>query len=259
MKKTLFIGDIHGRTIWKDIINTEFPDEVIFVGDYFDSYEYEHVHEINNFLDIVALKKNPVLRFNGEVKIPKITMLIGNHDFQYLPGMKSYGECTGYQYNGAFLIEETLNTNREHLQVAYLVEDSVMCSHAGITKAFLKRLELEQEVNIAEALNDYLRYRPTAFGFYPHDHSGTGNHIAQGPLWIRPAALLGVEPPPYSQVVGHTKQSNVKEEQNIFFIDTLESGEYLVLLTDPIDGQAFYSHKLIEKTGEVVTRLLKKL
>ena len=30
----LVLGDIHGRTIWKDIIDTENPDLIIFLGDY---------------------------------------------------------------------------------------------------------------------------------------------------------------------------------------------------------------------------------
>lgn len=34
-KKTI-IGDIHGRDIWKEIVNRE-DGNVVFVGDYFDS------------------------------------------------------------------------------------------------------------------------------------------------------------------------------------------------------------------------------
>ena len=37
--KTIAIGDIHGLSIWKDIINKENPDKVIFIGDYFDSFD----------------------------------------------------------------------------------------------------------------------------------------------------------------------------------------------------------------------------
>lgn len=32
----LFIGDIHGRTIWKDIVEKESWEQCIFLGDYFD-------------------------------------------------------------------------------------------------------------------------------------------------------------------------------------------------------------------------------
>ncbi|NBP57427.1 metallophosphoesterase, partial [bacterium] len=37
--KTIFIGDIHGRSIWKEIVEQEKPDRVIFIGDYFDSFD----------------------------------------------------------------------------------------------------------------------------------------------------------------------------------------------------------------------------
>ena len=37
--KTLLLGDIHGRNIWKEIIKKETPDRVVFIGDYFDSFD----------------------------------------------------------------------------------------------------------------------------------------------------------------------------------------------------------------------------
>ena len=38
--KTLVLGDIHGRTIWKDIIEHEQPDLTIFLGDYVSTHDY---------------------------------------------------------------------------------------------------------------------------------------------------------------------------------------------------------------------------
>ena len=37
--RTLVLGDIHGKTIWKDIIKKENPDKVIFLGDYVTTHE----------------------------------------------------------------------------------------------------------------------------------------------------------------------------------------------------------------------------
>ena len=31
--KIIILGDIHGRTIWKQIIEKENPDKIIFLGD----------------------------------------------------------------------------------------------------------------------------------------------------------------------------------------------------------------------------------
>jgi hypothetical protein len=34
--KTVLIGDIHGRDIWKKIIEKESPNRVVFIWDYLD-------------------------------------------------------------------------------------------------------------------------------------------------------------------------------------------------------------------------------
>ncbi len=49
MKKTLVLGDTHGRSNWKLAIHQEQPDRVIFIGDYFDSVEFSDVEQIDNF------------------------------------------------------------------------------------------------------------------------------------------------------------------------------------------------------------------
>lgn len=70
--KTLFLGDIHGRDIWKDIINKENPDKVIFIGDYFDSFNILWDIQLLNFLDIMEFKKNSE---------KEVITLLGNHIF----------------------------------------------------------------------------------------------------------------------------------------------------------------------------------
>ena len=37
--KTIVIGDTHGRSNWKLAIHQDKPDRVIFIGDYFDSFD----------------------------------------------------------------------------------------------------------------------------------------------------------------------------------------------------------------------------
>ncbi len=56
--KTVVIGDIHGRSVWKLIVETEKPDRVIFIGDYFDSFEFSGVEQIDNFKQIIQYKEN---------------------------------------------------------------------------------------------------------------------------------------------------------------------------------------------------------
>ena len=70
-KRYLVIGDIHGRTIWKDIIEKENPDKVIFLGDYVSTHDdISSTQQINNLEEILAYKEdNP----------DKVVLLRGNH------------------------------------------------------------------------------------------------------------------------------------------------------------------------------------
>ena len=69
--KILVLGDIHCRTIWKDIIEKENPDRVIFLGDYVSTHEdISSTQQINNLVDILTYKEN-----NQD----KVVLLRGNH------------------------------------------------------------------------------------------------------------------------------------------------------------------------------------
>lgn len=69
--KTVVLGDIHGRTIWKDIISKENPNRVIFLGDYVSTHEgITSKIQISNLLEILEYKEN-----NPD----KVILLRGNH------------------------------------------------------------------------------------------------------------------------------------------------------------------------------------
>ena len=74
--RILAIGDIHGRDSWKDIINDNVFDKVVFLGDYFDSREeISGAKQLYNFKEILQFKK---------YNIDKVVLLVGNHEFHYL-------------------------------------------------------------------------------------------------------------------------------------------------------------------------------
>ena len=77
--KLIAIGDIHGRTIWQEIIEAQSFDTLIFIGDYFDSKEdIDPESQMVNFIEICRLKRaNP----------DKVILLLGNHDYHYLDGV----------------------------------------------------------------------------------------------------------------------------------------------------------------------------
>lgn len=74
--KTVVLGDIHGRTIWKDIISKENPDRTIFLGDYVSTHDnIPSEVQVSNLMDIIAYKEsNP----------DNVILLLGNHKIQIL-------------------------------------------------------------------------------------------------------------------------------------------------------------------------------
>ena len=84
--RTLVLGDIHGHDSWKSIVNKEDYDEVVFLGDYVDSFTLNAEVISKNLLDIIKFKEKM-----GD----KCHLCYGNHDHSYY-----YGErCSGYKIN----------------------------------------------------------------------------------------------------------------------------------------------------------------
>ena len=73
--KTLVLGDIHGRTIWKDIIEKENPDKIIFLGDYVSTHEGissdQQIEELYAILDYKDNNPDKVILLRGNHKINK--------------------------------------------------------------------------------------------------------------------------------------------------------------------------------------------
>ena len=141
--RTVVLGDTHGRTFWKMILEHENPDRVIFIGDYFDSYEFSAIEQLHNFKEIMEIR--------GDV-----IRLIGNHDLSYFPGVVS--TCSGYQpeFAGDFTYE--INRNKDKLQVAYRMDDFIF-SHAGITKTFLYDNRVPEDEFMVDNLNSLFKMR----------------------------------------------------------------------------------------------------
>jgi len=109
--KIIAIGDIHGREIWKKILETEQGyTKVIFIGDYFDSKErITALKQIDNFKEIIALK---------EREKNKVILLFGNHDFHYLNGITD--RYSGYQTIDRKEISKCINkAYKDHLFKIY--------------------------------------------------------------------------------------------------------------------------------------------
>ena len=225
MNKIVFIGDIHGHDSWKPIVSKhKDADHFVFVGDYFDAWSVTPAVQIHNFKEIIEFKES-----NPE----QVTLLIGNHDFHYMPSCR--GQYGGYSAWFAAEIWDVLRTNIHNLQVAWQY-NNVLVTHAGVSSTWYER-NVEDKghmFEIADKVNACWADRPDLF-----NHSGLniyGNSPHDGPFWIRPQALRQ-DPidPEIVQIVGHTQREEISNDDNVFVIDTLpreflilEEGEFII-------------------------------
>lgn len=232
--RTLILGDTHGRSTWKLAIHQEQPDRVIFIGDYFDSFEIPGLDQIHNFKEIVHYKEN-----NPQVEV---VILIGNHDHHYFPEI-GYTGTSGYQNKIAPSITQVIDENRHHLQIAYGFEDFLF-THAGVSPVFMDQVFGEDgwsKETVVVDLNELFKHKPKAFEFNGFEDSG--DNTTQTPIWIRPRSLMSINKnhkkglkKDYIQIVGHTQMykldiigSDKSTGGRYYFIDTMDtSGEYLI-------------------------------
>ena len=259
-RRYLILGDLHCRSIWKDIVAKEGDscDKIIFLGDYTCPREIRFddptdacgfLYEVLDFKD-----KNP----------DKVVLLRGNHDLcscgyywarcwpQDHPKVQAYWQT-----------EDVKNWFLKNTQWIYQIPDTnIVCSHAGISEKFLDNVckyfknkdgwdfNIYDQDELIKHINDI--YPCELFGFTPCKISdNTGESATQPCTWIRPYTLLqyGIN---MIHVVGHTPIKhicNIKEdcknnreeyglENNkeiiesycdVWCCDNLANGEYLII------------------------------
>ena len=246
MGKNIYIGDIHGRDIWKEIVEEhKDADNIVFIGDYFDSFNIPGVVQLRNARDIVEFKK-----FQELDPTKKVYLLIGNHDIHYMRGIEGKGSTSGFNANMMYEFEMFFEENKEHFQMCVQIGNR-LCTHAGISETFLKdtgywSYDYEDYDGVGEFINDLYRHKPNEFtfgGYYDRNNTGFspngyGDNEGQSPIWIRPKSLQLSNKnsdlkKQYVQIVGHTQQDTIDIKGKstggrYYYIDTLPSGEYLI-------------------------------
>ena len=246
MGKNIYIGDIHGRSVWKEIVEEhKDADNIVFIGDYFDSFNIPGVVQLNNAKEIVEFKK-----FQELDPTKKVYLLIGNHDIHYMRDIKWKGGTSGFNANMMYEFEMFFEENKEHFQMCVQIDDR-LCTHAGISETFIKDTgywshDYEDYNGIEEFINDLFHFRPNEFTFEGYDNrnyglmspNGYGDDEGQSPVWIRPRSLQRSNKKSelkkqYIQIVGHTQQDHIDIKGKTtggryYYIDTLPSGEYLI-------------------------------
>jgi len=211
--KQIILGDIHGRTIWKDVV-AKHPeaDRFIWIGDYLDTHEdITGGQQLENLADICEFKKQ-----NND----KVILLIGNHDHHYWPGVGNSG-TSGYQGKMASSFEYLLERNKALFQMCFKDQNDVIYSHAGLSKTFIEKNNLYN----TDDVNELFFHQPLKFCFSELDLSGYGQHKSQSCIWIRPESLFS-DKWGGLQVVGHTQVEKINhppksERRGFYLIDCL--------------------------------------
>jgi hypothetical protein len=211
LKTRLAIGDIHGRTYWKNYLSGDFTEYYI-LGDYFDSFFVPFEDQYANFCDICH-----AARLDNRIKL-----CLGNHDYHYLSNIKEQ-RYSGFQEEHYQQIQDILEDNIDLLKIVYVTHDRIIISHAGVSRTFLKKIDALalhiDDINKIFALNR------NSMSFDGMDVFG--DDITQSPIWIRPRSLLKDAVREYHQIVGHTPKGRIEERRlpdgrKIVFINTEE-------------------------------------
>lgn len=224
MSKLLVIGDIHGRTIWKDIVNLENPDKVIFLGDYVTTHEdISPEQQLSNLEDILQYKED-----RGEA----IILLRGNHCLDCLG--YSWAECypTEPKVKEVMSVDPLKSRFLNLTQWVYIDEElKTIFSHAGVSQVWM-------DDNNIKDIHDINDLEPSEiFGFTPDSPWDMyGDSKTQPPTWIRPQALYKCNVEGWDQVVGHTPAKLIvdickttKYNKHILLCDTMGIKQYLVI------------------------------
>ena len=215
------IGDIHARTCWRDLVREDCIN--IFVGDYFDPYEYVPQEErMANFHAIMDYKRHH----------PETVLLYGNHDLHYLISGERYSRYEpsyAIDYLHAFTDSQSLFHG-----IAYPVKDIAFVTHAGVSKEWYVKYfgsyQSEPLTEIARKINQLWDQDKQAFTFdanvsEPGDRGGFSP--THSPLWIRPETLVrhdlfaGTD---IKQIIGHTQtRAGVMKDHNLVLVDCLDT------------------------------------
>lgn len=240
--KRIIIGDPHGRWGYvKQIYDKEQPDEVIILGDYFDSFDIDVYTQRDCYENIINLRKEHLKMHKG-----RFVMLIGNHDMHYMD--EKFGRCSGWNALSASVAGYPLcrDWNKEILQICYIDEvNKTIYSHAGVSMDWFNSWIK------SKSLGDINTIEVRAFGFtYKNGGDCYGSSTYNSPLWLRPEGLMksmyvdndGVV---WSQVFGHTEPDTPIHWQS--------NG------ADFYGIDCIYKHYLIEKlddNGKLISREL---
>lgn len=207
------ISDIHGSTLWEKIVDREYDnvDRFIFLGDYMDD-KYEQSlpsQQVENLEHIVEFKE----------EFQSVDLLIGNHDLQYIGGVR----CAPYYNFITYSLSKGYFTSLIEKGMIQVIAQygNYLFSHAGLSSVWMK----EKGINNESEINPRFKANPLLIDFVEKsDSNNRGDNNYQSLLWIRPISLAESAYGNYIQVIGHNRleseQIEIVHDNNRKFILT---------------------------------------
>lgn len=231
--RLIIIGDVHGRSFWRDAVKRNPDGRFIFLGDYLDPYPDEGYTDEDAFQsleDIISFKKEHP---------DNVTLLWGNHDLHYL-----YPEIMGSRYDidHAERNAHMFWDNQSLFQMAYEVNAGgkhFLFSHAGIGRQWISSNfpKLDDGDITAELMNDLVGYPEFMKALEDVSILRGGDKKYGSMIWADPRELIKEENHLHGviQVFGHTQMDmpfNYDDRlycldcRKAFYLDMKEGGIY---------------------------------
>lgn len=225
MSNLLVVPDLHGKDIWKRAVNEIEHDEVVFLGDYFDSFDIDGNTQLENFADIIEFKTS---------RANKVVLLAGNHDINsYVFG----DTASGHQKVFAPQISNALKKawDLKQIQACHVVGDYLFI-HAGLTYSWLDSIFPNTEIHgddVENLIGNLFWNNPKMFNFAQRLSADIyGDNIWQSPFWIRPTSLIKDKFKGFTQVVGHTAMDKINYSHGVWFTDCLDTVNQFLVVKD---------------------------
>lgn len=133
--RVVFISDIHGSNFWEPIVSHALINntQIVFLGDYVDSHDNIPLSKIlSNLKEIIKAKR----------KYPQlITLLLGNHDCQYIYDDIIHPRYDEKLYKDKQKIKPVFDKNVDLFDIAWGYQNPqsnmyTLATHAGVTQEY---------------------------------------------------------------------------------------------------------------------------
>lgn len=197
-KSTLILADLHDKiTIAQKILDNNPCDKIIFLGDYFDSFEGDTIEAIETAKWVVKTM---------EVLGDRALWCCGNHDVPYrYPNIVHY-RCSGWTPKKCEEINKILGSEHWNKMKLCHFYQNYLFSHAGISDRVFGRgldnvVEVEDVINVCESALLSARFGKPSMQMMAGKSRG-GSQNFGGVTWLdisefQPIKSLG-------QVFGHS-------------------------------------------------------